>query len=36
MAIRLAHLGVLHWRVWRDLVYMADVDMSLAEPPSQI
>ena len=37
MATRLAHLGVLHWRVWSDLVYLGDADdMSLDAPPSQI
>ncbi|KND94475.1 Protein SOK1 [Tolypocladium ophioglossoides CBS 100239] len=37
MATRLAHLGVLHWRVWSQLVYLGDPDdMSLDVPPSQI
>lgn len=30
MATRLAHLGVLHWRVWAQLAYLGDLeDMSL-------
>lgn len=38
MAVRLAHLGVLHWRVWAQLVYLGDVadDMSLDAPSGQI
>ncbi|PNY26650.1 Protein SOK1 [Tolypocladium capitatum] len=37
MATRLAHLGVLHWRVWSRLVYLGDPDdMSLDALPSQI
>lgn len=27
MATRLAHLGVLHWRVWAQMAYAADVDV---------
>jgi hypothetical protein len=26
MAVRLAHLGILHWRVWAPLVYEGDVE----------
>ncbi|KAI0518350.1 camp-mediated signaling protein Sok1 [Xylaria bambusicola] len=26
MAIRLAHMGLIHWRVWSQLVYVSDVD----------
>ncbi|ROT42480.1 SOK1 protein [Sodiomyces alkalinus F11] len=29
MATRLAHLGVLHWRVWAQLAYAGDVDGDL-------
>ncbi|KAK4122842.1 Tcp11-domain-containing protein [Parathielavia appendiculata] len=29
MAIRLAHLGVLHWRVWAPLAYEVDVESEL-------
>lgn len=38
MAVRLAHLGVLHWRVWSQLVYLgdADDDMSVDGPSVQI
>lgn len=37
MATRLAHLGVLHWRVWGQVAYQADVeDMSLDASPTQI
>ncbi|XP_044724599.1 t-complex protein 11 domain-containing protein [Hirsutella rhossiliensis] len=38
MAVRLAHLGVLHWRVWAQLVYLSDADddMSLDGPSGQI
>ncbi|PHH89799.1 hypothetical protein CDD83_5260 [Cordyceps sp. RAO-2017] len=38
MAVRLAHLGILHWRVWAQLVYLGDADdMSVdAPPPGQI
>lgn len=31
MAIRLAHLGVLHWRVWGPLAYEGDIDGLLHE-----
>lgn len=34
MAIRLAHLGVIHWRVWSGLVYSDDVEMTTE--PEQI
>jgi hypothetical protein len=37
MATRLAHLGILHWRVWAQLAYAGDIDqMSLDVTPSQI
>lgn len=37
MATRLAHLGILHWRVWSPLVYAADQDrMELDDTPNQI
>lgn len=37
MATRLAHLGILHWRVWAQLAYAGDMDqMSLDAAPSQI
>jgi len=37
IATRLAHLGVLHWRVWADLVYLRDFqNMSLDDPPTRI
>lgn len=26
MATRLAHMGLLHWRVWSQLVYLGDID----------
>jgi hypothetical protein len=29
MAVRLAHLGVLHWRVWAPLAYEGDVEGEL-------
>lgn len=33
MATRLAHLGILHWRVWGEMAYVGDVnDMSLDTP----
>ncbi|TWU78749.1 hypothetical protein ED733_006677 [Metarhizium rileyi] len=33
MATRLAHLGVLHWRVWAQLAYLSDPeDMSIDAP----
>ncbi|PKS12211.1 hypothetical protein jhhlp_001510 [Lomentospora prolificans] len=28
LAIRLAHLGIIHWRVWSGLVYSEDVEMT--------
>ncbi|KAI1076568.1 T-complex 11 [Whalleya microplaca] len=33
MATRLAHMGILHWRVWSHLVYVtdADTDMSMTD-----
>ncbi|KAI0010642.1 T-complex 11 [Xylariaceae sp. FL0662B] len=33
MATRLAHMGILHWRVWSPLVYIGDVnaDMSMTD-----
>ena len=37
MATRLAHLGILHWRVWAPLVYSGDQDdMVLDDAPNQI
>ncbi|KAH8906576.1 T-complex 11 [Coniochaeta sp. PMI_546] len=30
MATRLAHLGLLHWRVWADLAYNDDVEVEMA------
>ncbi|UNI20019.1 Protein SOSEKI 1 [Purpureocillium takamizusanense] len=37
MATRLAHLGILHWRVWSPLVYAGDQDeMVLDDTPNQI
>ncbi|KAI9158503.1 Protein SOK1 [Paramyrothecium foliicola] len=37
MATRLAHLGILHWRVWSQLAYVGDIEhMSLDAAPSQI
>jgi hypothetical protein len=30
MATRLTHLGILHWRVWSQLAYSADVDMDMS------
>ncbi|KAI0837713.1 T-complex protein 11-domain-containing protein [Hypoxylon sp. FL0890] len=29
MATRLAHLGLLHWRVWAQLVYLGDVPLTI-------
>jgi hypothetical protein len=29
MATRLAHLGLLHWRVWADLAYNEDVEVEM-------
>ncbi|KAJ9137027.1 T-complex 11 [Coniochaeta hoffmannii] len=29
MATRLAHLGLLHWRVWGDLVYNGDLEVEM-------
>lgn len=34
MAVRLAHLGIIHWRVWSGLVYSEDVEMTTE--PEQI
>ncbi|KAI8625866.1 camp-mediated signaling protein Sok1 [Xylariaceae sp. FL1651] len=31
MATRLAHLGLLHWRVWAQLVYLGDVDSDMLD-----
>ncbi|KYK55806.1 cAMP-mediated signaling protein Sok1 [Drechmeria coniospora] len=31
VAVRLAHMGVLHWRVWSPLVYLADADDSAVD-----
>jgi hypothetical protein len=31
MATRLAHLGLLHWRVWARLVYLGDVDTDMLD-----
>ncbi|KAK5662858.1 hypothetical protein OQA88_6269 [Cercophora sp. LCS_1] len=31
MAIRLSHLGILHWRVWAQLAYDVDGDTDIAE-----
>ncbi|KAK3371563.1 T-complex protein 11-domain-containing protein [Lasiosphaeria ovina] len=33
MATRLAHLGILHWRVWSQLAYEGDVNMDLGGSP---
>jgi hypothetical protein len=33
MATRLAHLGMLHWRVWGQLAYEADTELSI--PPAR-
>jgi hypothetical protein len=33
MATRLAHLGILHWRVWSQLVYHADMDVEMSDGP---
>jgi hypothetical protein len=30
MATRLAHLGLLHWRVWGDLAYSGDVEVEMS------
>ncbi|KAK3320772.1 T-complex protein 11-domain-containing protein [Cercophora scortea] len=30
MATRIAHLGVLHWRVWAQLAYVGDIESELA------
>ncbi|KAI1388478.1 T-complex 11 [Hypoxylon trugodes] len=32
MATRLAHMGLLHWRVWSHLVYAGDLDTVMAVP----
>ncbi|KAI2464309.1 T-complex 11 [Annulohypoxylon bovei var. microspora] len=32
MATRLAHMGLLHWRVWSHLVYAGDLDSIMAMP----
>ncbi|KAG5951224.1 hypothetical protein E4U53_003556 [Claviceps sorghi] len=34
MATRLAHLGVLHWRVWAQLAYLGDGDEMVVESTS--
>ncbi|CAI4211571.1 unnamed protein product [Parascedosporium putredinis] len=34
IAVRLAHLGIIHWRVWSSLVYSEDVEMTTE--PDQI
>ncbi|KAI1434971.1 camp-mediated signaling protein Sok1 [Xylaria sp. CBS 124048] len=34
LAIRLAHLGLLHWRVWAPLVYLGDVDSTVESDAS--
>ncbi|KAI2631619.1 camp-mediated signaling protein Sok1 [Xylaria nigripes] len=31
LATRLAHLGLLHWRVWSQLVYVGDIDMDAVD-----
>lgn len=31
MATRLTHLGILHWRVWSQLVYNADMDTEMSD-----
>ncbi|KAI3320629.1 T-complex protein 11 [Xylariaceae sp. AK1471] len=31
MATRLAHLGLLHWRVWAQLVYLSDTDHDMLD-----
>ncbi|KAJ2981207.1 hypothetical protein NUW58_g6744 [Xylaria curta] len=31
MATRLAHMGLLHWRVWSQLVYLGDVDSDMLD-----
>ncbi|CAJ2510841.1 Uu.00g064660.m01.CDS01 [Anthostomella pinea] len=31
MATRLAHLGLLHWRVWAQLAYVGDVDSDMVD-----
>ncbi|KAI1341838.1 T-complex 11 [Xylariaceae sp. FL0016] len=38
MATRLAHLGLLHWRVWAQLAYVGDVDtdMVMTDLPAAI
>ncbi|KAI1780657.1 T-complex 11 [Hypoxylon cercidicola] len=32
MATRLAHMGLLHWRVWSHLIYDGGLDNAVAEP----
>lgn len=38
LAVRVTHVGVMHWRVWADMAYLGDVEemMALDVDPSQI
>jgi hypothetical protein len=33
MSIRLAHLGILHWRVWAPLLYLGDSETDMTDVP---
>ncbi len=32
MAVRLAHLGTLHWRVWAQMAYVGDTNNEFGIP----
>ncbi|OTB04841.1 hypothetical protein M426DRAFT_73199 [Hypoxylon sp. CI-4A] len=34
MATRLAHMGLVHWRVWSHLVYVGDIDSVMPDEPT--
>ncbi|OAQ73045.1 T-complex 11 [Pochonia chlamydosporia 170] len=36
MATRLAHLGVLHWRVWAQLAYLGELEDMTVDTPGQV
>lgn len=36
IARRLAHVGILHWRIWANLVYLDDAEEAPAEQPTLI
>ncbi|KAI2617454.1 T-complex 11 [Hypoxylon sp. NC1633] len=36
LATRVAHMGLLHWRVWSQLAYTGDLESLLSEPDSDV